>query len=270
MPPLGLQDGFGQGGKMRSFFVKRALGRLRYQEFDGIGPPLLVLHGIGCASSFEYPRVAQAAALRGRHLLLVDLLGFGYSDHPGDFGYGISDHAAALADLVEARGFDAVRLFGHSMGGSVAIELADLLGTRVRNPVLAEGNLDPGGGQFSRPVAAMGEAAYLRDGHCDSIRASLAEGDDAWATTLQAALPLAVFRGAASLVAGGRPDWRQSFLGHPARKAFIFGEQSLSDPDAKALADAGVQVLIVRDAGHAMGIDNPEGLASAIAEALDA
>lgn len=243
-------------------------GRLRYLEFEGDGPPVLMLHGLGCASTFEYPHVALSAALRKRHTILVDLMGFGYSDRPDDFGYGISDHARAVAMLIEQRGFVSASLYGHSMGGSVAIEVADLLGPRITHLVLSEANLDAGGGQFSRDIAAIGEDAYVNGGHDRTIREALSAGADAWAATMRCASASAVFHGARSLVQGSTPDWRSRFAGHPARKTFIFGARSLPDPDVEALGAAGIRVLTVADAGHSMSVENPEGLAAAIAASL--
>ncbi|WP_210187226.1 hypothetical protein, partial [Agrobacterium pusense] len=63
------------------------------------------------------------------------------------------------------------------------------------------------------------------------------------------------------------PDWRSRFLRHPARKGFIFGERSLPDPDMEILSSQGIRVIVVPDAGHSMGLENPHGLAQAIADA---
>ncbi|KAH9884846.1 Alpha/Beta hydrolase protein [Xylariomycetidae sp. FL2044] len=179
---------------MKSFVFHPASGsRMRYLEFLLPGtandttttspppPPLLMLHGLGCASSFEYPHVALAPALRHhqhqRRIVLLDLPGYGYSDRPADFGYGVPDLAAAVVTFVEARlllppapedpagvGVHGVLdIYGHSMGGSVAVEVADRLGAaarvRVRALVLSEANLDAGGsrkrpGHVARRVPA--------------------------------------------------------------------------------------------------------------------
>lgn len=253
---------------MKSFATEFSGARLRYLEFFGNGPPLVFIHGLGCAASFEYPHVARSGLLSQHHTLLVDLLGFGFSDRPEAFGYRVSDQASVLEDLVRSLGFQKVSLFGHSMGGSVAVETAIRLGSRVEDIILAEGNLDRGGGFLSRPIAAMGREAYEATGHEQLVRESLGEGDDAWATTMRCALPRAVYEAAVSLVEGETIDWRQAFLDHPARKAFIFGERSLPDPDEPALRGAGVRVCTVANAGHAMGIDNPAGLAEAIVTAM--
>ncbi|MFD1787865.1 alpha/beta fold hydrolase [Sphingomonas floccifaciens] len=253
---------------MKTFTTADGASKLRYLEFAGDTPPLLMLHGLGCSSSLEYPHVACAPALHGRHVILIDLLGHGYSDRPAAFGYGVLDHAEVIRDFVEGIGLGPVDIYGHSMGGSVAIDAAGLLGDRVRRLILSEANLDSGGGEFSRPIAAASEADYVDGGHLRACEDAMAAGDEGWAATMRAASAAAVHRGASSLVAGGSPDWRAGFLTHPARKTFVFGEHSLPDPDADMLRSNGVQVLVVPNAGHSMSLENPHGLAAAIATGL--
>ena len=145
---------------MKSFPVPGTDSRLRYHDLPGSGTPLVLLHGLGCASSCDYPTVAADAALRGRRMLLIDLLGSGFSDRPEAFGYTIDDHARSIVALVEALGLPQVDLFGHSMGGTVAIVAATMLGACLGRLVVGEPNLDPGGGVFSRRIAVMAETDY--------------------------------------------------------------------------------------------------------------
>ncbi|WP_204376858.1 hypothetical protein [Aquitalea pelogenes] len=53
-------------------------GALRYHDLPGSGVPLLFVHGLGCAASSDFPRVAADPALAGRRRLLLDLLGAGF------------------------------------------------------------------------------------------------------------------------------------------------------------------------------------------------
>lgn len=253
---------------MKSLWLEREQVHLRYHDLGEGDAPLLFIHGLGCASSCDYPTVAADPSLRGRRLLLVDLLGSGFSDRPADFGYGVDHHAQTIAELVRSLALPTLDLFGHSMGGSVAIVAAGLLKGQVKNLLLGEPNLDPGGGLFSRRIAAMSEADYLGHGHGDLVRASRSQGNGVWAASLAASSPLAAYRGAASLVAGGSPAWRERLYALPARKTVIFGSASLPDPDTGELPRHGVSVEIVADAGHSMAWENPAGLARAIKAGL--
>lgn len=252
---------------MKSVSIGPNAARLRFLEFPGSGVPLVMVHGLGCASSYEYPHVARSPALAGRHVILLDLFGFGYSDRPDGFGYGVADHAGALIGFIDTLGLERLDLFGHSMGGAVAIVAADGLASRVKSLVLSEANLDSGGGPGSRSIAAVEEADYIARLHAETIASAMQSGNRDWACTMQSSAPLAVYRGAQSLVRGAKPEWRELLYRHPARKSYIVGEKSLPNPDVDVLVNHGVSVPVVPNAGHSMGLESPAGLAEAIARA---
>lgn len=253
---------------MKSLRLDSEQADIRYHDMPGSGPPLLFIHGLGCASSCDYPTIASDPALAGRRMLLVDLLGSGFSDRPAEFAYTVDAQAGTIAALIRHLAPESIDLFGHSMGGSIAIVVASLLGERVRRLVVGEPNLDPGGGFASRKIAAMPEAAYVARGHDELVRASRADGNTTWATSLSLSAPYAVHRGATSLVAGGTPTWRALLYAVRAPSTLLVGSASLPDPDTQELPRHGVKVAIVPDAGHAMAWQNPSGVAAAIRQAL--
>ena len=51
---------------MRVLPLPHGVGRLRFHDLPGEAPPLLFVHGLGCASSCDYPRVAADPALAAR------------------------------------------------------------------------------------------------------------------------------------------------------------------------------------------------------------
>lgn len=253
---------------MKSFAVPAAGGSLRYHDLAGDGPALVMIHGLGCASSCDYPSVAADPALRGRRMLLLDLLGSGFSDRPEAFGYTIDDHARSVVALIDALSIPEVDLFGHSMGGAVAIAAAAMLGSRLGKLIVGEPNLDPGGGQFSRGIAAIPEAKYCAGGQDEIVRAAQAEGNDIWAASLARSAAYAVQRTARSLIEGSDPTWRSILTSLPVPRTLIIGELSLPYDDAAGLPEAGVEIAIVPSAGHSIPWDNPAGLAAAIAGGL--
>jgi fermentation-respiration switch protein FrsA (DUF1100 family) len=115
-----------------------AAEQLHLQAEDGVrlhafflpGPPgssraILFLHGNAGNASHRLP---NAAALRnlGAHVLLIDYRGYGLSEgRPSERGV-YADARAGLAHLVGARGIPEARviLFGRSLGGAVAVDLA--------------------------------------------------------------------------------------------------------------------------------------------------
>lgn len=254
---------------MKSLLLDCLHDPIRFHDIPGPGRPLVFLHGLGCASSSDYPRVAADPALAGRRFLLVDLPGYGFSARPAAFPYTVEDQAAAIAELLHRLGAPDYDLFGHSMGGSIAIVIASLMPHRIAHLVVAEPNLDSGGGIYSRGIAAYSEADYVDHGHADTIRAAAA-GSLNWAGTMTCASPLATHRSATSLVKGGTVSWRARLLVLPMPKTFLIGELSLPNPDIDILPPAGVSVAIVPDTGHMLQWDNPTGLAVAIAAAIAA
>jgi pimeloyl-ACP methyl ester carboxylesterase len=74
-------------------------------------------------------------------MLLVDFLGFGFSERPLEYGYTMEDHADSVAELLRHIDVRSAQIVGHSMAGSVAIALAMRHPDLVINLVVAECNL---------------------------------------------------------------------------------------------------------------------------------
>ncbi|MBA3833479.1 MAG: alpha/beta hydrolase [Chthoniobacterales bacterium] len=253
---------------MKSHTLTDLDAQLRFHDFPGLGIPLVFVHGLGCSSSCDYPRVVSDPALARRRFILVDLLGSGFSDRPDSFLYSMEDHARSLVDLLNALDAPEAHFFGHSMGGTIAIVVASLQPDRIRRLVLAEPNLDAGGGVFSRAIAAQSESDYITHGHAETIRSATANGNHIWAGSMAVSSPAAIHREATSLVRGGAPSWRDQLSSLRIPRTIIFGERSLPNPDATGLAKVGISIISVPNAGHSLMWENPSGLASAIDAAL--
>ncbi|MBJ9750136.1 alpha/beta fold hydrolase [Burkholderia cepacia] len=254
---------------MKTFAIRNGQWGIRYHDLPGQGIPTFFVHGLGCASSCDYPGVMAQPALSGHRAVLVDLAGFGFSDRPVDFSYTIQEHAGTIAALADHLALSSLNLFGHSMGGAVAIAASMQLGERVRHLVLGEPNLEPGGGFFSRKIAAMTEVEYVQAGHAALIAESAAGGSDIWAASMSASAPYAVHRSAVSLIEGSHPSWREQLHSMKMPRTVLFGARSLPDVDTERLPAEGVNVGIVENAGHSMAWENPAGLALAIRQALE-
>jgi pimeloyl-ACP methyl ester esterase len=108
-------------------FLSNAGVSLRYDR-AGSGPAVLLIHG-WAANRTYWER--QVGALRDRHTVVtIDVRGHGESSHPRG-GYTIGAMAGDLEHLVRALGVPRIALVGWSMGGLVALELAQRLGERV-------------------------------------------------------------------------------------------------------------------------------------------
>lgn len=250
---------------MNGYFSSLAGATVRWLDIPGRGDPVVFIHGLGCASSYDYPRVVTDPAFLGRRALLIDLPGYGYSDKPETFGYGTGEQARVVVELLDNLQLARCYLFGHSMGGSIAIETADLLGDRVLALLVAEPNLYAGGGMYSRAIAEQTEAQFVAHG----FSSILAEDTTPWAGCLQNSAPWAVWRGASSLVAGVTPSWFTRFQQLSCRKALIYGALSLPAQEADDAVAAGIPLRVVPDAGHSLAWDNPVALAGCVAQFFD-
>ena len=249
---------------MNSFYSRQAGCTVRWQELPGHGEPLVFIHGLGCASSYEYPRIVCDPQFGSRRAILIDLPGSGYSDKPEAFSYQTSAQARVVIELLNHLAITSFRLYGHSMGGSIAIEAAELAGSRLLGLIVSEPNFHAGGGTFSREIATHAEESFVSQGY----RAMLEAETSPWKGCLQNNAPWAVWRGAASLVAGVQPSWSQRFLHLPCPVWLIFGELSLPDPDLDEMRQQGIAIKIIPDAGHSMSWENPSALARALSECL--
>ena len=85
-----------------------------------------------------------------------------------------------------------------------------------------------------------------------------------WAASLSVCSPEAMSRISQSAVIGTEPTWREILYSLKCKKTFIFGEKSLPDKDKNELKKHGINIEIVKEAGHSMAWENPKGLAEAI------
>lgn len=103
-------------------------------ETEGDGPPLLLIMGLGYSMAMWHrlrPVLAESFTV-----IAFDNRGVGKSDVP-EPPYSIPDMTRDAVAVLDAAGIDAAHVFGVSMGGVIAQELALTYPARVRSLVLA-------------------------------------------------------------------------------------------------------------------------------------
>lgn len=117
---------------------------------DAGGTPLVGIHGI-TANHLAWSLVADA--LPGVRVVAPDLRGRGRSgDLPGP--YAMTAHADDTARMLDDLGIERAVVAGHSMGGFVAVRLAERHPDRVERLVLIDGGL---------PLAGAADLGPARD-----------------------------------------------------------------------------------------------------------
>lgn len=104
-----------------------------YYEQQGSGEPLLLIGGLG-SNVRDWWHVVPVYA-REFHVITFDNRGAGRSDKPEE-PYSIAQFAGDAAGLLDALGFESAHVYGASMGGFIAQELALRHPQKVRSLIL--------------------------------------------------------------------------------------------------------------------------------------
>ena len=111
-----------------------ARARIHY-EVDGEGEPLVLIAGTAFDLSFWDDLLPE---LRGFRVLRLDNRGAGLSDAP-DEAFSIEQMADDVAAVMDAAGMPSAHVYGMSMGGLIAQDLAIRYPERVLSLVLGAG-----------------------------------------------------------------------------------------------------------------------------------
>ena len=258
---------------MRATYLPDDRAFLRYIDIPGEDPPLLWLHGWKCSSTGELLPAAVQAPLRGRRSLLIDFLGHGYSDRPPDFPYSLEDHARTIVRLIDTLGVGECGIVGHSMGGAVGVHVAMARADVVSLLVLAEAPIDAHGEEMFEGAS---EADFVATGFAEMLEGQVRQAETEPLGLPAAHLgitrlvdPRAIYREDVSMRDGTDPPVRSLLQQLQMSRWYLQG--ALSDPEPELqheITEMGVGWKVVPDTGHAMGLQNPDGLARTVGETL--
>jgi pimeloyl-ACP methyl ester carboxylesterase len=241
------------------------------------GSPIVLIHCFTCAINYWNGMIPLLA--REHRVVAVDLLGHGGSEKPGS-GYSVADQANVIAEVLAKLGVREAEVVGHSLGGPVAIALAEqspqLAGSLVAIdsiPDTSYGDVGFIGELLFTPI--LGEALWrikpdfsIRDGlevafapgfkvpdeFVEDVKrmtySAYDDSHDAYDTyTGEEALPQ-----------------RGSALGVPLLAIMGAEEQIANDPAAALAAyrAAGAQTKLVAGAGHSPNVEKPAETAALV------
>jgi pimeloyl-ACP methyl ester carboxylesterase len=144
------------------FDIRVRSHRLHAQRFGSPSAPLVVgVHGLsGNMKSFDF--VGERVGDDALQLVALDLRGRGKSDATRPGTYGWQNHALDVLAIADALEFERFSVIGQSMGGSVAIKVAEADASRLDAIVLVDvaGRVDPGVGPIIASVMNRVETVY--------------------------------------------------------------------------------------------------------------
>jgi len=126
--------------------------RIHYLD-EGSGDVIVFLHGSGPGASGysnfkqNFPEFVKA----GYRCLVIDLVGYGFSDKPDDLDYTLSFFVECVIQTLDAIDIDRFSLVGNSLGGAIALGLTLDFPERVEKLIL----MAPGGLSELREYQAM-------------------------------------------------------------------------------------------------------------------
>lgn len=237
-------------------------------------PALLLIHGLG-ESGLCFEELAAHPRLSGRRRLIPDLPGYGRTPWPGE-PMGLADTADYLAEWLKWRKERPVVVLGHSMGGVVALLLAE------RHPALVAGVIDVDGNKsaqdcsFSAPTSALSEEQFLRLGFGQLqekvFRGSVNEPAlRGYYVSMRLCDPRTFYRQSRELVELSREELMAERLARLRKPVvFVAGCPGGAAPRTlELIAEAKVPCVKIEPSGHWPFIDQPDQFANAVGEFLE-
>jgi pimeloyl-ACP methyl ester carboxylesterase len=236
------------------------------------GDPIVLIHCFSCAIDWwdgMRPRLEAA-----HRVVAVDLLGHGGSEKPGS-GYTPANQAKVVAAALKKLGVRDAEVVGHSLGGAVAVALAEQDPQLVNRVAIIDmpadnsyGDLGFIAGLAFQPV--LGEALWMikpdfsvRDG----LAVAFAPGfdvPDAFVDDVKRLTYTAYDEspsGTEDFLAEESLDRRMRATGKPLLVIMGAEEQIVNDPqralDQYASGDPGARTRLIAGAGHSPNVEKP-------------
>lgn len=241
------------------------------------GSPIVLLHCFTCAINWwdgMMPRLQ-----RGHRVVAVDLLGHGGSEKP-DSGYSIENQADLVAELLGRLDVREAEVVGHSLGGPVAIALAEQSPQLVERLVVIDSIPDTSYGDVGvigelpfRPV--IGETLWRIKPDftiSDGLEVAFAPGfpvPDAFVEDVKR-LTYSAYNDshdAFDEYTGATPLPERAAATAKPVLAIMGAEEQIADDPGGALTayrEAGIRTRMIQGAGHSPNVEKPALVANLV------
>jgi pimeloyl-ACP methyl ester carboxylesterase len=106
--------------------------KTNYLEAGSGEEHVVLIHGSGPGvTSYANWRLVIPALAENFHVVAPDMVGFGYSERPGDVQYGVQTWADQVVGVMDSLGLERAHLVGNSFGGAIALRVASQHPERV-------------------------------------------------------------------------------------------------------------------------------------------
>jgi pimeloyl-ACP methyl ester carboxylesterase len=246
----------------------------REANAEATGPAILFVHGLG-ESGLCFEHLLHAPDLAKHRLLMPDLPGYGRSPWCEEAALGLVEQADHLMEWVRTKTGDPVIVLGHSMGGVVALLMAERHPEQVRFVVDVDGNKSPGDCVFSSQACEYDLDTFSAAGF-DRMRAAIHDkgyedlAQRGYYVSLRLADPRAYHHNSGELVEMSTPrDMARRLAELPMGKVYIAGVPGgASQLTHQLLREAGVRTVCIEPSGHWPFIDQPAAFLDTLQEIL--
>ena len=112
-------------------------GLVHYEEKGDGENHVILLHGFG-ANTFTWTNQTDFLSQKGFHVWTIDFLGFGFSDKPLEVDYSVELYRQQILDFLDAKKIQKAHVIANSMGGTVALSLAEGSPEKISSLVLID------------------------------------------------------------------------------------------------------------------------------------
>ncbi len=238
------------------------------------GNTILFIHGLG-ESGLCFEKLVQRPELQSFNILLPDLPGYGRSPWPAEDPFDLTDIADHLAQWLTQYHQSPVTLVGHSMGGVVALLLAENHPQWVNRVIDIDGNKSPHDCVFSSQALDMGLQGFL-DGGFDRMKETIFtrgitdQAQKGYYVSLRLAHPPSYYHHSTELVRLSTVEDMASRLGNLQVPTFYLAgfPHGVSDRSRQLLQAARITIKNIAPSGHWPFIDQEDKFISALMECL--